>query len=144
MRVTSSVRARLAAALALAGSVLVVAPVPASAAADVPVRVLVTFRATADRAAPQAAAAVLGADGSRVVRSFIHFPVVVMDATAGQNAIRQAEMFNKAISITGLLVAKLDGTAKAGFVFSIRDQVKVPVKFIGLGETPEDIESFDP
>jgi fused signal recognition particle receptor len=73
-----------------------------------------------------------------------HEVIQVMDATAGQNAIRQAEMFHKAVALTGLFVAKLDGTAKGGFVFSIRDQLKVPVKFIGLGETPQDIETFDP
>ncbi|HZZ43941.1 MAG TPA: signal recognition particle-docking protein FtsY [Tepidisphaeraceae bacterium] len=73
-----------------------------------------------------------------------HEVIQVMDATAGQNAIRQAEMFHKAVTLTGLFVAKLDGTAKGGFVFSIRDQLKVPVKFIGLGETPQDIETFDP
>lgn len=73
-----------------------------------------------------------------------HEVIQVMDATAGQNAIRQAEMFHKAVALTGLFVAKLDGTAKGGFVFSIRDQLRVPVKFIGLGETPEDIETFDP
>lgn len=73
-----------------------------------------------------------------------HEVIQVMDATAGQNAIRQAENFHKAVALTGLFVAKLDGTAKGGFVFSIRDQLKVPVKFIGLGETPQDIETFDP
>ena len=73
-----------------------------------------------------------------------HEVIQVMDATAGQNAIRQAEMFHKAVGLTGLFVAKLDGTAKGGFVFAIRDQLKVPVKFIGLGETPQDIETFDP
>jgi fused signal recognition particle receptor len=73
-----------------------------------------------------------------------HEVIQVMDATAGQNAIRQAEMFHKAVALTGLFVAKLDGTAKGGFIFTIRDQLKVPVKFIGLGETPEDIETFDP
>jgi fused signal recognition particle receptor len=73
-----------------------------------------------------------------------HEVIQVMDATAGQNAIRQAEMFHKAVALTGLFVAKLDGTAKGGFVFSIRDQLKVPVKFIGLGETPQDIETFEP
>src|SRR5207248_4937356 len=73
-----------------------------------------------------------------------HEVLLVLDATTGQNAIRQAEMFTKAIGVTGLILAKLDGTAKGGVVFAIRDQLKLPVKFIGLGETPEDIETFDP
>jgi fused signal recognition particle receptor len=73
-----------------------------------------------------------------------HEVLLVLDATTGQNAIRQAEMFTKAIGVTGLVLAKLDGTAKGGVVFAIRDQLNIPVKFIGLGETPEDIETFDP
>lgn len=73
-----------------------------------------------------------------------HEVLLVLDATTGQNAILQAKMFGQAIGITGLVLAKLDGTAKGGVVFSIRDQLKIPVKFIGLGETPEDIETFDP
>jgi fused signal recognition particle receptor len=73
-----------------------------------------------------------------------HEVMLVLDATTGQNAIRQAQMFGQAINVTGLMVAKLDGSAKGGFVLSIRSQLKLPVKFIGLGETPEDIETFDP
>jgi len=73
-----------------------------------------------------------------------HEVLLVLDATTGQNAVRQAEMFTKAIGVTGLVLAKLDGTAKGGVVFAIRDQLKIPVKFVGLGETPEDIETFDP
>jgi fused signal recognition particle receptor len=70
--------------------------------------------------------------------------LLVLDATTGQNAIQQAKHFSAAIGITGIFLAKLDGTAKGGVVFSIRDQLSIPVKFIGLGETPEDIETFDP
>lgn len=73
-----------------------------------------------------------------------HEVLLVLDATIGQNAIAQAKMFSDAIRVTGIFVAKLDGTAKAGAVLSIRDELKIPVKFIGLGETPEDIETFDP
>jgi len=73
-----------------------------------------------------------------------HEVLLVLDATTGQNAIQQAKHFSKAIGITGLFLAKLDGTAKGGVVIAIRDQLNIPVKFIGLGETPEDIESFDP
>ena len=73
-----------------------------------------------------------------------HEVLLVLDATTGQNAIQQAKHFSAAIGITGLFVAKLDGTAKGGVVIAIRDQLNIPVKFIGLGETPEDIETFDP
>jgi fused signal recognition particle receptor len=73
-----------------------------------------------------------------------HEVLLVLDATTGQNAILQAKNFQQAINVTGLFVAKLDGSAKAGFVFAIKDQLNLPVKFVGLGETPQDIESFDP
>ena len=73
-----------------------------------------------------------------------HEVLLVLDATTGQNAIRQAQEFAKAIDVTGLVLSKLDGTAKGGVVIAIRDALSIPVKFIGLGETPQDIETFDP
>ena len=73
-----------------------------------------------------------------------HEVLLVLDATTGQNAISQAKVFGEAIQVTGLFLAKLDGTAKGGIVVAIRDQVNLPVKFIGIGEQPEDIEPFDP
>ncbi|HWP41432.1 MAG TPA: signal recognition particle-docking protein FtsY [Tepidisphaeraceae bacterium] len=73
-----------------------------------------------------------------------HEVLLVLDATTGQNAILQAHNFNRAIQVTGIILAKLDGTAKGGVVLAIRDQLKIPVKFVGLGETPQDIETFDP
>ena len=73
-----------------------------------------------------------------------HETILVLDATTGQNAIRQAQEFGKVAAITGIFLAKLDGTARGGVVMGIRDQLKLPVKFIGLGETPGDIETFDP
>jgi len=81
---------------------------------------------------------------ARKIAGAPHEVMLVLDATTGQNAIRQAQMFGQAINVTGLFVAKLDGSAKGGFILSIREQLKLPVKFIGLGETPEDIETFDP
>ena len=72
-----------------------------------------------------------------------HETLLVLDATTGQNAVQQARMFHEAAPVTGLFLAKLDGTAKGGAVLSIRDQLDLPVKFIGLGETPDDIEPFD-
>jgi fused signal recognition particle receptor len=73
-----------------------------------------------------------------------HESLLVLDATTGQNAINQAKVFGQAINVTGIFLAKLDGTAKGGVIMSIRDQLGYPVKFIGLGETPDDIAKFDP
>lgn len=73
-----------------------------------------------------------------------HEVLLVLDATSGQNAIAQAEIFKKAIDVTGIFLAKLDGTAKGGIVIAIRDTLNVPVKLIGVGERLEDVEPFDP
>ena len=73
-----------------------------------------------------------------------HETLLVLDATTGQNAVTQAKMFNEAADLSGIFLAKLDGTAKGGIVVAIRNQVNLPVKFVGLGETPDDIEPFDP
>jgi len=70
--------------------------------------------------------------------------LLVLDATTGQNAIVQAQMFTQAIDVTGIVLAKLDGTARGGIVIAIKDQLDIPVKFVGLGEKPEDIAEFDP
>jgi fused signal recognition particle receptor len=81
---------------------------------------------------------------SKRIEGAPHEVLLVLDATTGQNAVAQAKHFREAIGVTGIILAKLDGTAKGGVVLAIRDQLKIPVKFIGLGETPEDIETFDP
>jgi fused signal recognition particle receptor len=73
-----------------------------------------------------------------------HEVLLVLDATTGQNAIRQAEEFNRVIAVTGIILAKLDGTARGGVVIAIRDTVQIPVKLVGTGETVDDIEVFDP
>ncbi len=73
-----------------------------------------------------------------------HEALLTLDATTGQNAISQAKQFLEAIDVTGIVLAKLDGTAKGGIVVAIRDQIDLPVKFVGIGETCEDIEPFDP
>ncbi|MDH4241365.1 MAG: signal recognition particle-docking protein FtsY [Phycisphaerae bacterium] len=70
--------------------------------------------------------------------------LLVLDATTGQNAIIQAKMFTEAINVTGIFLAKLDGTARGGIVIAIKDQLDIPVKFVGLGEKPEDIAEFNP
>lgn len=69
--------------------------------------------------------------------------LLVLDATTGQNAVLQAKEFKKAAEITGLVLTKLDGTAKGGAVFSIKNEVNIPVKFIGVGEQIDDMEPFD-
>ncbi|HNX26603.1 MAG TPA: signal recognition particle-docking protein FtsY [Phycisphaerae bacterium] len=73
-----------------------------------------------------------------------HEVLLVLDATTGQNAINQARAFMKAIDATGIFLAKLDGTARGGIVVAIRDEINLPVKFVGVGEKFEDVELFDP
>ncbi|MBL9120003.1 MAG: signal recognition particle-docking protein FtsY [Phycisphaerae bacterium] len=73
-----------------------------------------------------------------------HETLLVLDATSGQNAIEQARIFKEAAVVTGIFLAKLDGTAKGGIVVAIRDTLDVPVKLVGVGERPEDVEPFDP
>ena len=73
-----------------------------------------------------------------------HEVFLVLDATSGQNAIVQAEMFKKTVHCTGIILAKLDGTAKGGAIFGIKRKLALPVKYIGVGEKLEDLEPFDP
>jgi len=73
-----------------------------------------------------------------------HETLLVLDATTGQNAVDQAKTFHKYAPISGLILTKMDGTAKGGIVLSIQKEVGVPVKFIGVGEGIEDLEPFDP
>ncbi|MHC4625968.1 MAG: signal recognition particle-docking protein FtsY [Planctomycetota bacterium] len=81
---------------------------------------------------------------TRKIPSAPHEVLLVLDATTGQNAISQAQLFTEAINVTGIFLAKLDGTARGGIVIAIKDQLDIPVKFVGLGERPEDIAEFDP
>jgi len=73
-----------------------------------------------------------------------HEAIMILDATNGQNAIAQAQEFQKVIRSTGLIVTKLDGTAKGGSVFAIKQKLELPVKLIGVGEGMDDLEAFDP
>jgi fused signal recognition particle receptor len=73
-----------------------------------------------------------------------HEVLLVLDATVGQNAVSQAESFNAAVNLTGLILAKLDGTAKGGVVLTLNNRFQIPVKFVGLGEKVEDWAPFDP
>ncbi len=69
--------------------------------------------------------------------------LLVLDSTTGQNAVMQAKKFKEAADITGLILTKLDGTAKGGAVFSIKDEIDIPVKYIGVGEQIDDMQPFD-
>ncbi len=69
--------------------------------------------------------------------------LLVLDSTTGQNAVNQAKEFKNAANITGLVLTKLDGTAKGGIVFSIKNELNIPVKYIGVGEQIDDMEKFD-
>jgi fused signal recognition particle receptor len=72
-----------------------------------------------------------------------HEVLLVLDATAGQNALSQAQGFSTAANCTGIVLAKLDGSAKGGVVIPIRERFAIPVKFVGLGETPADLAVFN-
>lgn len=73
-----------------------------------------------------------------------HESLLVLDATVGQNAVQQAKEFSAAVPLTGLVITKLDGTAKGGSVVALRRAVPVPIRFLGTGETLDDLELFDP
>jgi len=73
-----------------------------------------------------------------------HLMLLVVDANTGQNAIRQAEEFNEAVGIDGIILAKLDGTAKGGVIIGIYDQLKIPIYYVGVGEKVYDLRPFDP
>lgn len=73
-----------------------------------------------------------------------HESLLVLDATVGQNALQQGRIFAGAVPVTGLVVTKLDGTAKGGAVIRMRRELDVPIRFIGVGETVDDLEVFDP
>jgi fused signal recognition particle receptor len=72
-----------------------------------------------------------------------HEVLLVLDATTGMNALTQAREFNKAVPLTGLIVTKLDGTSKGGMIVAIQKELGLPIKFVGLGEQPDDLQPFD-
>jgi len=72
-----------------------------------------------------------------------HEVLLVLDATTGMNALNQAREFNKAVTLTGLVVTKLDGTSKGGMVVAIQRELGLPIKFVSLGEQPDDLQPFD-
>jgi fused signal recognition particle receptor len=73
-----------------------------------------------------------------------HETLLVLDATTGQNALSQAKMFHEALGVTGIALAKLDGTARGGIVVNIRGALGIPLKYVGIGERIEDLQTFDP
>ncbi len=79
----------------------------------------------------------------KVVPGAPHETILIIDATTGQNGISQAKAFKEITNITGIILTKLDGTAKGGIVLAIKEEVGIPVKFIGLGERKEDLQEFD-
>jgi fused signal recognition particle receptor len=80
---------------------------------------------------------------SREVPNAPHEVLLALDATTGQNALVQAQMFKEATNVTGIVLTKLDGTAKGGIVLAIRNKLHIPVKFVGLGEKMDDLQPFD-
>jgi fused signal recognition particle receptor len=70
--------------------------------------------------------------------------LLVLDATTGQNGLNQARHFTEAVDVTGVLLSKLDGTAKGGIVLAICDELKIPILFIGTGEALDDLAPFNP
>ena len=79
----------------------------------------------------------------KVIPDAPHETLLVIDATTGQNGISQAKSFKEITDITGIVLTKLDGTAKGGIVIAIKEEVGIPVKLIGLGEKEEDLKVFD-
>ena len=80
----------------------------------------------------------------RIVTGAPHEVWLVIDGSTGQNALVQAQQFSQATSLTGLVVTKLDGTAKGGAVIAVCDKVKVPVRYIGVGEKMHNLQDFNP
>ena len=79
----------------------------------------------------------------RVEPSAPHEVLLVLDANQGQSALAQARQFTEAVGVTGLVLTKLDGTARGGIVIAIAHELGIPIRFIGVGESPEDFGEFD-
>ena len=86
----------------------------------------------------------IGRVTAKLIEGAPHEVLLVLDATTGQNAISQARAFSEKCGVTGIVIAKLDGTAKGGIVVSIAKEFRIPIAYIGTGESPEDLEPFDP
>src|SRR5690554_1171581 len=80
---------------------------------------------------------------SREIPGAPHEVLLVLDAKTGQNALSQAKVFSEATNVSGIVLTKLDGTAKGGIVLAIRKELDIPVKYVGLGEQVGDLQAFD-
>ena len=80
---------------------------------------------------------------SKEIPSAPHEIFLIIDATTGQNGVVQAKAFKDCTSLTGVVITKMDGTSKGGIILAIRDELGIPVRFIGLGEKMDDLEEFD-
>ena len=80
----------------------------------------------------------------RAVPDAPHEALLCLDATTGQNALSQARTFKEVTNVSGIVLTKLDGTAKGGIVLAIRNELKIPVKYVGLGEKLDDLQPFNP
>ena len=81
---------------------------------------------------------------SRAVPDAPHEALLCLDATTGQNALSQARSFKEVTNVSGIVLTKLDGTAKGGIVLAIRNELHIPVKYVGLGEKLDDLQPFNP
>jgi fused signal recognition particle receptor len=81
---------------------------------------------------------------AKVVPDAPHEVLIVLDGTTGQNALSQAQGFSDAVKLTGVIVTKLDGTAKGGMLFAIQQEMSLPIHYVGLGERMEDLVFFNP
>ena len=81
---------------------------------------------------------------SKTIPGAPHATWLVLDATTGQNALTQAKAFKEAVNINGVILTKLDGSARGGMVFAIQQELKLPILYVGLGEKPQDLQMFDP
>ena len=79
----------------------------------------------------------------KVIPEAPHETFLIIDATTGQNGVVQAKAFAEVTSLTGVVITKMDGTSKGGIILAIRDELGVPVRFIGLGEKMDDLKEFD-
>ena len=91
----------------------------------------------------KAACAIANRDLGKLDPAAPHEVLMVIDGTTGQNAISQVRQFNEAVKVTGLVVTKLDGTAKGGVVFALAREFGIPIRYAGIGERPEDLRVFD-
>jgi fused signal recognition particle receptor len=80
---------------------------------------------------------------AREVTGAPHETLLVLDAGTGQNALSQARLFHEATQVTGVVLTKLDGTAKGGIIVAVMDQVDLPIKYVGFGETVDQLNAFD-